>query len=48
VYLYFLNRKNLPARTRCVIDFILARLGTSPDLQTPHQALVAPFLLSLP
>jgi DNA-binding transcriptional LysR family regulator len=48
VYLYFLNRKNLPARTRCVIDFILARLGTSPDLQTPHQALVAPFLLSVP
>jgi DNA-binding transcriptional LysR family regulator len=44
VYLYYPNRKNVPARTRCVIDFILERLGKSSDLQIPHHTLVAPFV----
>ncbi len=45
IYLYYPNRKNVPARTRCVIDFLVEQLGKSPDLQTPHQTLVAPFVM---
>jgi DNA-binding transcriptional LysR family regulator len=44
VYLYYPNRKNLPARTRSFIDFVLDRLHNEPDLQTPHDVLVAPFV----
>jgi DNA-binding transcriptional LysR family regulator len=43
-YLYYPNRKNLPARTRCVVEFILAKLAQEKDLQTPHALLLAPFL----
>lgn len=44
VYLYYPNRKNLPARTRSFVDFVLDRLQGEGDLQTPAQALVAPFV----
>jgi DNA-binding transcriptional LysR family regulator len=43
VYVHYPNRKNLPARTRAFVDFVLERLGQEPDLQTPHQELLAPF-----
>jgi DNA-binding transcriptional LysR family regulator len=43
VYLHYLNRKNLPARTRVFVEFVLARLREHADLQTPAQALLAPF-----
>ncbi len=46
VYLYFPNRKNLPARTRRLIDFTLDRLSNEADLQTPHHTLTTPFLAS--
>jgi DNA-binding transcriptional LysR family regulator len=44
VYLYYPNRQNLPARTRGLIDFILAQLKQEKDLQTPAQLLITPFL----
>ncbi len=44
VYLYYPNRQNLPARTRSLIDFILAQLKQEQDLQTPAHQLIAPFL----
>jgi DNA-binding transcriptional LysR family regulator len=44
VYLYYPNRQNLPARTRSLIDFILKQLESEPDLQTPAQILIAPFI----
>jgi DNA-binding transcriptional LysR family regulator len=44
VYLYYPNRKNLPARTRSFVEFILDRLQHEDDLQTSHQILVAPFV----
>ncbi len=47
VYLHYPNRKNLPARTRTFTDFVLERLSREPDLNTPHQELVAPFGRSL-
>jgi DNA-binding transcriptional LysR family regulator len=44
VYLYYPNRQNLPARTRSLIDFILAQLKQEQDLQTPAHQLLAPFV----
>jgi DNA-binding transcriptional LysR family regulator len=44
VYLYYPNRKNLAARTRSFVDFVLDRLKGESDLQTLPQALVAPFV----
>jgi DNA-binding transcriptional LysR family regulator len=44
VYLYYPDRKNLPARTRSFVDFVLGRLSNEADLQTPHDVLVAPFI----
>jgi DNA-binding transcriptional LysR family regulator len=46
VYLYYSNRKNLPTRTRSFVDFILEQLLRETDLHTPHQTLVAPFMLT--
>jgi DNA-binding transcriptional LysR family regulator len=43
VYLYYPNRKNLPARTRSFVDFVLERLRQEDDLHTPPGVLVAPF-----
>lgn len=44
LYLYYLNRKNLPLRTRVFVDFVLHALSQEPDLQLPHQELLAPFV----
>ena len=44
VYLYYPNRQNLPARTRSLVDFILAQLKQEKDLQTPALQLLAPFV----
>jgi LysR family transcriptional regulator, transcriptional activator for dmlA len=44
VYLYYPNRKNLPARTRSFVDFVLAQLEHNDDLHTAHEVLVAPFV----
>jgi DNA-binding transcriptional LysR family regulator len=44
VYLYYPNRKNLPARTRSFVDFVLDKLQNEADLQTAHAELVAPFI----
>jgi DNA-binding transcriptional LysR family regulator len=41
VYLHYPNRKNLPARTRVFVDFLLDELGREPDLQTNAQTLIA-------
>jgi DNA-binding transcriptional LysR family regulator len=44
VYLHYPNRKNLPARTRSFVDFVLDRLQREDDLHTPPSVLVAPFI----
>jgi DNA-binding transcriptional LysR family regulator len=46
VYVHYPNRKNLPARTRAFVDFVIDRLGRERDLQTPHRDLVAPFVVA--
>jgi DNA-binding transcriptional LysR family regulator len=43
LYLHFPSRKNLPARTRALIDFIVDQLQAEPDLQTPSAQLLMPF-----
>jgi DNA-binding transcriptional LysR family regulator len=42
--LHYPNRKNLPARTRALVEFVLARLLAERDLQLPHAQLLAPFV----
>lgn len=44
IYLHYPNRKNLPARTRSFIDFVIERLRLESDLQTPAHELLAPFV----
>jgi DNA-binding transcriptional LysR family regulator len=44
VYIHYPNRKNVPARTRALVDFLIERLGRETDLQTAHRELVAPFV----
>lgn len=44
VYLYYPNRKNLPARTRCFVDYVLAALAKENDLHTPPDQLLAAFV----
>jgi DNA-binding transcriptional LysR family regulator len=44
VYLHYPNRKNLPARTRSFVDFVLNTLEHMDDLHTAPRALVAPFI----
>ncbi len=41
LYLHFPSRKNLPARTRALIDFIADRLQKEPDLQSSAAQLIA-------
>lgn len=42
-YLYYPNRKNLPARTRSFVDYVLAALEKEKDLHTPPQQLLAEY-----
>jgi hypothetical protein len=44
MYLHYPNRKNLPARTRVFVDFVLEQLRNEPDLQKTPQELVAPYI----
>jgi DNA-binding transcriptional LysR family regulator len=44
VYLHYPSRRNLPARTRCFVEFVVNQLRDEHDLQTPHQQLIAPFV----
>jgi DNA-binding transcriptional LysR family regulator len=44
VYLYYPNRKNLPARTRSFFEFVLSALAKEKDLHTEPQLLLAPFV----
>lgn len=44
MYLHYPNRKNLPARTRVFVDFVLEQLRNEPDLQKTPQELVAPYM----
>ncbi len=44
VYLHYPNRKNLPARTRALLEFLLDHLRREPDLQTEAARLLAPFV----
>jgi DNA-binding transcriptional LysR family regulator len=46
VYLYYPNRKNLPARTRSYVDVVLASLEKEKDLHTPPAQLLAAFVKS--
>jgi DNA-binding transcriptional LysR family regulator len=48
VYLHYPNRKNLPARTRALVEFLLDCLRREPDLQTDALSLVRPFLAGAP
>ncbi len=43
VYLYYLNRKNLPTRTRSFVDYVLAALEKEKDLQTSPQGLLGEY-----
>ena len=43
VYLYYPNRKNLPARTRTFVDYVLAELEKEKDLHTSPAQLLAPY-----
>jgi DNA-binding transcriptional LysR family regulator len=43
VYLHYPNRKNLPARTRSFVDFVLGALEKENDLHTPPTQLLAAY-----
>ena len=43
VFMFYPSRKNIPARTRVLIDFLLAQLGSDPILKTPVNVLLADF-----
>ncbi len=42
-YLYYPSRRNLPLRTRAMVDYILAELEGERDLHTSPEKLLAPF-----
>jgi DNA-binding transcriptional LysR family regulator len=44
LWLQYPNRKNLPARTRSLVEFVLDKLLAERDLQLPHAQLLAPFV----
>jgi DNA-binding transcriptional LysR family regulator len=43
LYIHYASRKNLPARTRVFVNFMLDRLRANPDLTMDAQTLLAPF-----
>jgi DNA-binding transcriptional LysR family regulator len=43
LYLHYASRKNLPARTRVFVKFMLERLRANPDLTTDAETALAPF-----
>jgi DNA-binding transcriptional LysR family regulator len=46
VFIHYPNRRNLPARVRAFVEFMIEQLGRNPDLQTDPQVLLAPFTSS--
>ena len=46
VFIHYPNRKNLPARVRTFVDFLLENLRSNPDLVSDPQTLLTPFIRS--
>ena len=46
LFLHYPNRRNLPARVRTFVDYLLQELRKNPDLTTDPQVLLAPFIPS--
>jgi len=44
LFVHYPNRKQLPARVRSFVNFLLEHLRANPDLDSDAQSLVAPFL----
>jgi hypothetical protein len=44
VFIHYPNRRNLAARVRTFVDFLLERLRSNPDLVSDPQTLLAPFI----
>lgn len=44
IYIHYLSRKNLPARVKVFVNFMLERLRSNPDLTSDPQVLLAPFV----
>jgi DNA-binding transcriptional LysR family regulator len=44
VFIHYPNRRNLAARVRTLVDFLLERLRSNPDLVSDPQTLLAPFI----
>ncbi|SEO96733.1 DNA-binding transcriptional regulator, LysR family [Rhodospirillales bacterium URHD0017] len=44
IYIHYLSRRNLPARVKVFVNFMLERLRSNPDLTSDPQVLLAPFL----
>lgn len=47
VFLHYPSRKGLSARVKAFVEFVTEELRKNPDLQTPSQVLLKPFLDSL-
>jgi len=44
IYIHYVSRKNLPARVKVFVNFMLERLRSNPDLTSDPQVLLAPFV----
>ena len=44
LFIHYPNRRNLPARVRSFVEFLLEQLRSNPDLDTEPQVLLAPFI----
>jgi len=44
IFLHYPNRRQLPARVRSFVNFLLESLRKNPDLGSDAQSLVAPFV----
>jgi DNA-binding transcriptional LysR family regulator len=44
IYIHYLSRRNLPARVKVFVNFMLERLRDNPDLTSDPQVLLGPFL----
>jgi DNA-binding transcriptional LysR family regulator len=46
IYIHYLSRRQLPARVKVFVNFMLERLRSNPDLTSDTQLLLAPFVSS--
>jgi DNA-binding transcriptional LysR family regulator len=44
IYLHYLSRRQVPARVKVFVNFMLERLRSNPDLTSDAQSLLAPFV----